>query len=117
MVARFELKCTSSGKYRFNLKAGNGEVILTSQLYQEKSTAEHGIESVKLNAITKNHFERKIARDGSRYFVLMAANGEVIGKSEMYRSNAALENGIRSINTNAPDARVEYINEVPALGS
>lgn len=109
MAAKFELKQTTSGQYMFNLKAVNGEVVLTSELYQEKSSAEHGIQSVRLNAISDQRFERKVAKDGSRFFVLKAANGEVIGKSEMYSSNAAVENGIQSVKKNAPEARVEEI--------
>ncbi len=50
MAAKFELKKTSSGQFRFNLKAGNGEIIATSESYTTKSGALNGIESVKKNA-------------------------------------------------------------------
>ena len=50
MAGKFELKKTSDGQYRFNLKAGNGEVIATSESYRSKESALNGIESVKSNA-------------------------------------------------------------------
>ncbi len=50
MAAKFELKKTASGQYRFNLKAGNGEIIATSESYTTKASALNGIESVKKNA-------------------------------------------------------------------
>ena len=50
MPGKFELKKTSSGQYRFNLKAGNGEIIATSESYKSKASALNGIESVKKNA-------------------------------------------------------------------
>jgi uncharacterized protein YegP (UPF0339 family) len=107
MAAKFEAKLSSSGQYMFNLKAANGEVILTSELYREKSTAEHGIESTKTNAAQDGRYERKTSKGGKAFFVLKAGNGEIIGKSEMYSSVAAMESGIASVKKNAPAARVE----------
>ena len=106
MAAKFEIKNGASGQFHFNLKAGNGEVILTSESYKEKSGAKSGIESVKKNAPDDTRYERKTAKDGSPFFVLKAANGETIGKSEMYSSTSAMENGIASVKKNAPDAPV-----------
>jgi len=91
----------------FNLKAGNGEIILTSQLYKAKDSALGGIESAKTNAADDARFERLESKNGEPYFVLKAANGEVIGKSEMYKAKAAMENGIASVKNNAPDAKVD----------
>jgi len=106
-MGKFKIKMTDSGKYMFNLVAGNGQVILTSEMYNSKSACENGVESVKKNSSDDNRFERKEAKDGSPFFNLKAANGQVIGKSEMYSSNSAMENGIKSVKTNAPDAGVE----------
>lgn len=53
------------------------------------------------------NFQRKTASNGSPYFVLVASNGQTIGKSEMYSSAAAMENGIQSVKTNAPGAAVK----------
>ncbi|MDX9910813.1 MAG: YegP family protein [Phycisphaerales bacterium] len=107
MAAKFDLKKTDSGKYMFNLKAGNGEVILTSEMYEAKPSAENGIASVKKNATTDALYERKESVRGEPYFVLKAANHEIIGRSEMYSSASAMENGIESVKKNAPEARID----------
>lgn len=107
MAAKFEIKKGSSGKYRFNLKAGNGEVILSSETYESKQGAERGIESVKTNAPNDSRYERKEASNSQPYFILKAANGEPIGRSETYSSKSAMENGIESVKKNAPSANVE----------
>jgi uncharacterized protein len=104
MTGFFELSNAAGGQFKFNLKAANHQVILTSETYKAKSTAEGGIASVKKNAGSDDRYQRKTAKDGSPYFVLTATNGEVIGKSEMYSSASAMENGIASVKTNAPTA-------------
>ena len=106
MSAKFEIKNSANGQYMFNLKAPNGEVILTSETYREKRSAEQGIASVKANAGDDSRFERKTAKDGRPYFVLKAGNGEIIGKSEMYSSAAAMEKGIGSVVKNAAEAAI-----------
>ncbi len=106
MAAKYELKTTANGKYIFNLKAGNGEVILTSQQYKAASYAKKGIASVKKNGPQKERFEIKDAANGQVYFVLKAANSQVIGKSELYPSKAVAEKGIASVMKNAADAAV-----------
>lgn len=107
MAGKFDLKVSPSGKHMFNLKAGNGQIILTSELYESKAAAVNGIESVKKNASDDGRYERKTATNGAPYFVLKAANGQIIGKSEMYSGTAAMENGIASVKANAPAAQVE----------
>jgi uncharacterized protein YegP (UPF0339 family) len=106
MPAKFEIKAGRTGKFRFNLKASNGQVILTSEAYEKRAAATKGIESVRKNSQNDTRFERKTAKDGSPYFVLKAANGEPIGKSEMYRTKSSMENGIASVTKNAPGAPV-----------
>ncbi len=64
---------------------------------------------MKKNSQDDNRFERRVAKNEQDYFVLKATNGEIIGKSEMYTTKAAMENGINSIKTNAPNAEAEYI--------
>ena len=107
MVGKFDLKRGGSGQFMFNLKAGNGEVILTSELYKQKQGAIAGIESVKVNAGDDTRYERKTAKNGQPFFVLTATNGEIIGKSEMYSSVSAMENGIQSVKKNGPVATIE----------
>lgn len=106
MPGKFEINTGKTGKVRFNLKATNGQIILTSEAYDSRKGAEGGIASVRKNAGNDGRFERKTAKDGSAYFVLKAANGEPIGKSEMYKTKASMENGIASVGKNAPDATV-----------
>lgn len=106
MAGKFVLKTGKNGKIHFNLKASNGQVILTSEKYENRASAVKGIESVRKNSANDARFERKTAKDGSPYFTLKAANGEPIGKSEMYRSKSSMENGIASVAKNAPDAAV-----------
>lgn len=90
----------------FNLKASNGQIILTSERYETKKAAENGIKSVRKNASNDKRFERKASRKNEPYFVLKAANGEPIGKSEMYKAKPGMENGIKSVAKNAPDAKL-----------
>lgn len=104
MAGKFEIKTSTSGKYHFSLKAGNGQIILSSEMYESKSGAENGIESVKKNAIDESRYERRTSSKGDAYFVLKAGNNQEIGRSEMYSSTAGMENGIESVKTNAPNA-------------
>ena len=102
--AKFDLKKATNGQFYFNLKAGNGEVILTSEMYNSKAAAENGIESVKKNAGDEGHFEQKESKSGKSYFVLKAANHQVIGQSQQYSSASSCSNGIASVMKNGPTA-------------
>jgi uncharacterized protein YegP (UPF0339 family) len=88
------------GQFYFNLKAENHKIILQSEGYTTKQNAINGLESVQNNCQDDGNFVRKTAVDGSPYFVLRAKNNEPIGKSEMYSSVPAMENGIRSVKEN-----------------
>ena len=107
MAGKFEIKKSTNGKFHFNLKAGNGQIILSSELYETRSACENGIESVKKNASDASRFEKRTSTKGDPFFVLKAGNGQEIGRSEMYSSDAACDNGIESVQKNAPDAEVE----------
>jgi uncharacterized protein YegP (UPF0339 family) len=107
MAGKFELKKSKDGQFMFNLKASNGQVILTSELYKTKPSAENGIESVRKNSAREGAFEVKNNAKGEPYFILKASNGQEVGRSEYYASKASLENGIESVKKNAPDAKVE----------
>jgi uncharacterized protein len=113
MAAKFDLKQGATGQFMFNLKAGNGEVILTSELYKEKQSAIAGIDSVKANAGDDARYERKTAINGQAFFILTATNGQVIGKSEMYSSVSGMENGIQSVKNNGPVAAIEDSTKEP----
>jgi uncharacterized protein YegP (UPF0339 family) len=105
-MGKFEIKKDKAGHFRFNLKAGNGQVILTSEAYNSKSACENGIESVRKNSQDASKFDRQIAKNGKPYFNLKASNGQVIGASQMYASASSMENGIKSVAKNAPGASV-----------
>ena len=107
MPGKFELKKGKSGKFSFNLKASNGQVILTSQTYNTKAAAKNGIKSVCTNCGKKANFEQKTSKKGQPYFVMLAANKQVIGKSRMYASKTSMQNGIQSVKKNATKAQVK----------
>ena len=107
MAGKFELKKAKDGQFMFNLKATNGQVILTSELYKTRPSAENGIESVRRNAAREGAFETRTNARGEPYFILKATNGQEVGRSEYYASKTAMENGIASVKKNAPDARLE----------
>jgi uncharacterized protein YegP (UPF0339 family) len=106
MAGNFEVKLGADGRYMFNLVAGNGQVILTSQMYASRASAVKGIESVRNNARDEGRFERRTSEGGKPYFVLIATNGEIIGTSERYSDEGAMEKGISSVRSHAPDAGV-----------
>lgn len=103
----YDLKRGASGKFSFVLKAGNHEVILTSQSYDSKSAAEGGIGSVQRQGPDAKNFERKTSSSSQAYFVLKAVNGQIIGTSEMYSSESARDSGITSVQTNSPSTTIK----------
>lgn len=107
MAGKFVIKKSANGKFHFNLKAGNGEIILSSEMYETKPACENGVESVKKNAPDDGRYERKTNAKGEPYFILKAGNGQEIGRSETYSSTAGMENGIKSVKNNAATAKVE----------
>ncbi|WP_237275877.1 YegP family protein [Tenacibaculum ovolyticum] len=104
--SKFEIKKRKDEDFMFNLKAGNGEVILTSQGYESKQGCETGIASVKVNAPFDNSYDKKQAVNSNYYFNLKANNGQIIGTSEMYASTVGRNKGIASVKKNAPDAEI-----------
>ena len=104
MKPTFEIKKASDGRFVFNLKAANDQVIFTSQAYESKEGAEGGITSVRNNAALDSSYEEKSGSDGLPYFVLHAANKQVIGRSQMYSSRDAMLKGMASVKHNAPIA-------------
>ena len=107
MAGKFELYKDKAGEFRFRLKAGNGEIILASEGYKARASAENGIASVKRNASNEARYECKETKSGGHMFNLKATNGQVIGTSESYTSTSGRDNGIASVMKNAPDAAVK----------
>lgn len=111
MAAKFEIYADKAGEHRFRLKAGNGEIILSSEGYSSKSACNNGIESVKNNATDPSRYEKKESAGGKFSFTLKAANHQVIGTSQSYQSASGRDNGIASVTKNAPDAKVEDLTQ------
>lgn len=105
-MGKFEITTRKNGEFQFNLKAGNGQIILASEGYTSKAACQNGIESVKKNAQDDSKFERKTSSNGKPYFNLKATNGQVIGNSELYETESSRENGIESVKKNAPGADI-----------
>lgn len=119
-MGKFVVKTVKTG-IKFNLKAGNGEIIATSEVYTSESACKNGIESVRKNApiakledqtvegfetVTNPKFEIYQDKAGEYRFRLKARNGEIIAVSEGYKSKASCLNGVESVRKNAPDAPV-----------
>lgn len=106
-MGKFVISKRKNEEFQFNLKAGNGQVILASEGYTTKAACNNGIESVRKNSTDDGRFDKKTAKNGKFYFNLKAGNGQIIGTSEMYESEASRDNGIASVGKNAPDATIE----------
>ncbi|MCP4997756.1 MAG: YegP family protein [Hyphomicrobiales bacterium] len=107
MAGKFELYLDKAGEHRFRLKASNGQIILASEGYKKRASAENGIESVRKNSADDARFERTKTKNGKFRFNLKASNGQVIGTSESYESSSSRDNGIASVAKNAPDAKLD----------
>jgi len=103
---KFIIKTAQNGQFHFNLRARNGEIILTaSETYTTKQSCLNGIYSVKENAPHDHRYERK---NGSSYsFNLQAANYKIIGRSESYTTAASRDNGIQAVKDDAPTAPID----------
>ncbi|MDP8080332.1 YegP family protein [Phocoenobacter skyensis] len=97
----YELKLAKDGQFMFNLKAANSQVILTSELYKSRASAENGIASVQKNGSNESLFEIRVAKNDKPYFILKAKNHQEIGRSQYYSSQAATKNGIKSVMNNS----------------
>ena len=102
MAGWYELNKNDKGQFSFVLKAGNGEVILRSETYESRSGADNGIASVQKNSAVDAAYTHSDASDGRFYFNLKAANHQVIGTSQMYKTAAARQAGMESVRTNGP---------------
>ncbi|EGY34301.1 protein YegP [Aggregatibacter actinomycetemcomitans serotype e str. SC1083] len=97
----YELKLAKDGQFMFNLMATNGQIILTSELYKSKASAQNGIASVQKNGVDAKNFEFRTTKNDQPYFVLKAANHQEIGRSQYYSSQAAAQKGVDSVMNNA----------------
>ena len=110
--SRFHVIANEAGEYYFNLVAGNGQIIGTSETYASKSNADKGVTAVmnalsgatNVNASSGERFETFTGADAKSYFRLRAQNGEIILDSQGYSSKSSAQNGIASVKTNGADA-------------
>ncbi|NNH88925.1 YegP family protein [Acinetobacter terrae] len=109
MAGWYEISQANDGQYRFVLKAGNGEVILASELYKAKASAQVGIESVQRNSLDDSRYERLEAKNGKPYFNLKAANYQIIGRSQFYSSEQSREKGIESVKNNGSTTKIKEL--------
>ncbi len=109
MAGWYELSSNDKGQFSFVLKAGNGEVVLRSEQYNTKASAENGVKSVQTNCGDDARYERKDASDGRCYFTLKAGNHQVIGTSQMYQSAAGRDGGIESVKTNGASSTTKLV--------
>ena len=110
-MGKFVITLRKNGEFQFNLKATNGQIILTSEGYSTKSACLNGIESVKKNSQVEARFDKKVASNGKPFFNLKAANGQIIGSSQMYVNEKNMLNGVASVMKNAPEAPVVDMTE------
>ena len=119
-MGKFVIRKTNTG-IKFDLKAGNGEVVATSEVYTTEAACRNGIESVMKNApvaavedqtvegyAAEKHPKFEVYEDkgGEFRFRLKATNGQVIATGEGYKAKASCLNGIESVKNNAPDAEI-----------
>ena len=123
-MGKFVIKATKTG-IKFDLKANNGEVIATSEVYTSEAACRKGIESVRTNALSaiedqtvepievQKHpkYEVYLDKAGEFRFRLKARNGEIIAVSEGYKQKPSCLNGIDSVKRNAPEAEVVKIED------
>ena len=106
-MGKFIIIKRTNGQYQFNLQAANNEIILTSEGYVTNAGCRNGIESARENSKYDGNYQRKVSADNKYYFNMKAANGEVIGTSEMYESAAGRDKGIESVKANTEGAMVD----------
>jgi uncharacterized protein YegP (UPF0339 family) len=106
-MGKIQIKKQTNNHFRFIMKAGNGQTILTSESYRTKDACLSGIESLRTNAADPKNYEFKKSFNQKHFFNLLNDNGEMIGSSEMYESSSGRDVGIGLVKVNAPIAVIE----------
>ncbi len=110
MAGKFEVYKDKAGEFRFRLKAGNGQNILSSEGYSKKASCLNGVESVKKNSQDAGRFEKKKTASGKFRFRLCASNGQCIGTSQNYSSESGCDNGMKSVGESAKGAATDDLS-------
>jgi uncharacterized protein len=106
-MGKYHVSKASNGQYFWNLRGGNGERILQSEMYTTKGAAFGGISSCKENSPHDDRYQRLVATNGQPYFVLRAENNKVIGASETYSSVQMRDAGIASCKAHGPTSSTQ----------
>ncbi len=111
-MAKFEVyQSGKKNEFRFRLKADNGQTILSSEGYTTKASCLNGIDSVRKNAADPKRFNKTTTPTNMFRFSLTAANNQIIGVSQNYKSESGRDNGIESVKRNAPNAEIKEVEE------
>ena len=111
MAAAYEIKRAKNKEFYFNLKATNGEIILTSETYKSRTGARNGIKSIQKNGPDCLRYDMKMDKRGQYYFLLKAPNNKIIGKSESYTKATSMEKGIKSVMKSSASAAVHDLTQ------
>jgi uncharacterized protein YegP (UPF0339 family) len=106
-MGKIQIKKQMNNQFRFIMKAGNGQTILTSEAYRTKEACLNGIESLRKNAVDPKRYEFKKSFNQKHYFNVTDARGEIIGSSEVYESSSGRDVGIGLVKVSATNAVIE----------
>ena len=111
-MAKFEVyQSGKKNEFRFRLKADNGQIILSSEGYTSKPSCLNGIESVKKNSADAKRFTKATTPSNMFRFAITAANSQIIGTSQNYKSESGRNNGIESVMKNAARAEIKEVEK------
>jgi uncharacterized protein len=109
-MAKFEVyQSGQKNEFRFRLKADNGQIILSSEGYTTKASCLNGIDSVKKNAADEKRINKTKTPTNMFRFSVTAANNQIIGTSQNYKSESGCNNGIESVRKNASKADISEV--------
>ena len=111
MAATFGVKLASTGQFYFNLMLDNGEILLSSELYNAQPSAENGVASVKKNSGEAGRYEKQTLDNGRFRYVLKATNGQIVGHSPMYANEADRDSFLKLTQAEAPKAKVADLTD------
>ena len=103
----FEIYKDKENKFRFRLRAANGEIICASQGYASRSNCMKGIKSLAKNAKSSTAFKSHENRAGNWRFTVVSGNNKIVATSQSYKDKAGMNRGIKSVTTNAPKLKIK----------
>jgi len=107
---KFEIfQSPKNSKYYFRLKSRNGQVVMASEGYEQKSGAANGAKAVQRASQKKENFQENLAKDGRHYFNLHSGNKQIVGTSQMYQTRSGCRKCVNSIMENAGNAELHHV--------